>query len=208
MKKVFLILSILFVFAGSAWADGNRLGAQFSSNGDLGTIYYGKDFGWAAGGSIGYATQDFNQRQIDTGTGLNGRVQNGYNEDYDEFRFNVFARKNFKVRDNTYLGFGVTAQFAYGDAEVEYDIYEAGGLSDVSVEGNSWSVAPYFIVDYHLSKNWILNAGATIVKFKETRWEGEGTLTEGDETFEVDATMGKTTEVSYFDPFFEITYLF
>jgi len=202
-KKIVLIACIFLMFAGNAWADdGNRFGAQFDSGGNLGVIYYGNNHGWAVGGGIGFDELDLNNRRITTETGI---AQLNYHEDYDEFRFNVFARKNFKVRDNTFIGLGVTAQFAYGDADVEYDVYEAAGLTGVKIEAESWSVAPYFILDYHLSKNFILNAGATIVKFKETRWEGEATY---DKTQDVDATMGKTTETSYFDPFFGITYLF
>jgi len=186
MKKVLLILSILFVFAGTAYADGNRAGVQFESGGNLGLIYYGDNYGWAAGGSVGFKQEDAEIKS------------EGLEWDTESTEFSIFARKNFNIADKTYLGLGVVGSWASWEESVF--VYVDGSPGDVigfATDAESFSIAPYFILDYHIGKDFILNAGAHIVTFEKIdhEWGGD------DEALERSST-------SYFDPFFGITYLF
>lgn len=201
MKRVLILIGILFMFAGNAWADGNRTGVQFDSGGNLGVIYYGDDNGWAVGGGLGLSDLDINQREI-------------LSEDSTEVRTNFFIRKNFKIHDKTYLGLGVTSAFAWGSADVEVESGPlnlsglSGELSNVEIDTTSWSVAPYFIIDHHITDHIVLNAGATIVTFKETRRTSSGDYTDDNGTYDFNETLGKVTSEEYFNPFFGMTYLF
>jgi len=198
MKKTLLAMCVLFMFAGNALAaDGNRVGAQFESGGNLGLIYYGEDFGWAAGGGVGFSDLDMNDR-----TG-------GYHENSDEVSVNFFVRKNFKIHTKTYLGLGVTTSLSWGDAEHDYDTAVETVTLKTKRDTNSWSVAPYFIIDHHLNEHFIINAGATIVKFKETRVTGADTIAmAGVGELSNSDTYGKSNTEEYFNPFFGLTYLF
>lgn len=189
MKKFLGCILVLFLFAGNAYAEGNRLGAQFDTNGNIGVIYYGNDFGWAAGGSIGFKHENTEVDSLEL------------EQDSDTTEFGVFVRKNFKVMDKTHIGLGVTASFAYWDQTLYRVVAPAEGklgyATAINTEAESWSVAPYFLIDYHISKDFILNAGATIVKFKTIEYEWEG----DDEFVTTDST-------SYMEPFMSLTYLF
>lgn len=198
MKKFLTLISILFMFTGTAWADdGNRAGVQFDSTGNLGLIYYGDDNGWAVGGGFGLSDLDMNSRVID-----------GYKNSI-EYRTNFFIRKNFKIHAKTYLGLGVSTALAWEDGELESDVLSDYGVSNIKVSTNSWSVSPYLIIDHHLTKNFILNAGASIVKFKETRetFSVDYTDANGEEVHAND-TLGKKETEEYFNPFFGLTYMF
>lgn len=206
MRRALALISILFMFTGNAWADGNRAGVQFDSGGNLGVIYYGDDNGWAVGGGLGLSDLDINKRGIPDD---DGSIQAAEYRDYDEIRTNFFIRKNFKIHAKTYLGLGVTSAFAWGSEDREYGSYNDGGLSNVEIDTTSWSVAPYLIIDHHITEHIVLNAGATLVTFKETRRTGSADYTDanGDEV-RVDETLGKVTSEEYFNPFFGMTYLF
>ena len=179
MKKflVALICGCFLMGSSLAFAGGNRLGVQFDSDSDFGGIYYGKDFGWAAGFSMGYDE-------------IEGSSP-GYEHSGDSFKYSIFARKNFKIIDKTYLGLGTMV--AWQDGELEETVL-AGDNTTTDIE--EWSIAPYFIVDYHLSEHFILNAGATIANFKfmETSLDGNH--------------HQKQDSVKYMEPFLVLTYLF
>ncbi len=221
MKKALMLIGILFIFTGNAWADdGKRWGAQFESGGNLGLIYYGDDYGWAAGGGMGFSDLDMNQREV-TSTTHPLTLQNGDTvrfkvplqdrlyHDFDELSVNFFIRKNFKIHDKTYVGLGVTSSFAWGGGTMAMDEFGLGNLSDVEIKTRSFSVAPYFILDYHVSPHIVLNAGATIVTFKETRTTSSADYTDEEGgTTEFNETLAKTTAEEYFNPFFGLTYLF
>ena len=187
MKKILGCILVLLMFAGTAYAEGNRLGVQFDSGGNFGLIYYGNDFEWAAGASVGFSTEDSEVESL------------GFEQDTDTTEFGVFVRKNFKLMDKTHLGLGVTASFAYWDETLSAALEEGKPTYVVAIntEAESWSIAPYFIVDYHISKDFIVNAGATIVKFKTTDYEWNG-----------DDDYATTDSVSYMEPFMSLTYLF
>jgi len=189
MKKLFILSLFLFVFLGNAYAEspeGNRVGVQFQTGGNLGLVYFGKDYGWAVGAQVGFKEDE--------------TTMNAFDEEWDTSsqEFTVFARKNFKLRDKTYIGLGVIASWGY------WDEIMVGGADGVwgevvalDTEAESFSIAPYLILDYHLSKNFMLNAGAKIVEFETIDYEWNGN----------DDFATKST-VSYFDPFFGLTYLF
>jgi len=171
MKKILILISIMFMFAGNAYAEG-RTGVQFSSGGNIGILHYGENFAWAAGGSVGF---------------IDGDEEVGDMEwDTSSLEFSIFARKNFKIMDKTYLGLGVNSAWGFDDVVID------GFATDV----DTWSIAPYFILDYHLSNNFILNAGVDIVRFKEA-------------DFEVNSVkIAESDSVQYLSPFFNITFLF
>jgi len=184
MKKFLLGFCILFLLTGNAYADhGNRLGAQFSSGGNIGLIYYGDDFEWAAGGSIGFA-EEHNDVDDDIDTDV-------MDWDTDSLEFSIFARKNYKVREATYIGLGISATFASGETV-------KAGYSGVDYD--SHSISPYFIIDYHLSKHIILNAGADLVTFKHTEYEMN--------IDNQDIDVGESDSIEYMSPFLSLTYLF
>lgn len=186
LKRIAITACVLFMLAGNAGAEGNRVGVQFESGGNLGVIYYGNNFEWAAGGSVGFREEDTEIESMDM------------EWDTDSTEFSVFARKNFNLADKTYLGLGVMGSWAYWDDSLTgFEDGVTGAVTMISVEAESWSVAPYFILDYHVSKDFILNAGAKIVTFETIDYEWAG----DDEFVTTDST-------SYFDPFFGITYLF
>lgn len=156
-------------FAGDKWdKSGDRFGVQFGGF-DLGGIYYGKDLSWAGGFAIGYDSEE-----IEVG---------GEDFDNDELSFLIFARKNFEIRDRTLLGFGILADYS------DLDLYKDGK----QITGDKWGIAPYFIVDYFVSNNVILNAGAEIVNVDFVTANG------------IDE---KKDRVNFFDPFLSLTYLF
>lgn len=186
MSKILLIICMVLLFAGNLWASGNRLGVQFSSGGDLGLIYYGEDYGWAVGGQFGFKNEE-------------GKISD-FNVDWDldSEEYTLFARKNFDIADKTRFGLGVLVTWGFWD---EWIVIGEPGNSDVltgiTTKAESFKVAPYFIIDYQLNDNFILNAGAMIVSFENIDYEWEG----NDEYVSVDKT-------AFFEPFFSLTYLF
>ncbi len=193
MKKILGCILVLLMFAGTVQADGNRLGAQFSSGGDIGLIYYGNDFGWAVGGSIGFMQGEGKLTNPDRTELTDAQIEDGENRndlewDTDSLEFSVFARKNFKLMEKTHLGLGVTSSWGFKDVPLLVDNDE--------VDAKVWSIAPYFIVDYHFNNNFIINAGANIAEFKTTRYNY------------YDNYVGQKESVSYMEPFMSLTYLF
>jgi len=184
MKKFIFALIFILLFTANAFAEGSRFGVQFGSGGDGGVIYYGKDYSWAAGASIGFSEET---------------TENELGEwDTDSIEYSIFARKNTKIADKTYLGLGVMSAWAEYDETVPvYTDGEEGQITMNNAEVSSWSISPYFILDYHVSENFVLNAGAEIVRFKfiDYGWGGD------DEARE-------TKKTSYMKPFFGLTYLF
>lgn len=177
MKKFLMVLiSICFLATSSvAFADGNRFGVQFGSGMDFGGIYYGEDYAWAAGAKIGYSKLDM--------TWLDDTLSS----EQDSVSFSIFARKNFKIKNNIYLGIGATIGLEEGEAVVE-------GVG--SADFDSWNVAPYFLIDYHLSKHFIINAGASIVSFKFDDYTAN----------DIDILEKDTVDVM--EPFVVLTYMF
>ncbi len=165
MKKNLLILflavySIYFGISPDALKAEPRTGVQFGSSSNITIIHYGDNFSYAFGGSIGLGHDD-------------------NPENTEEVEIGIFARKNFKVEEKTYLGFGLNGGFNFGERE---------GKKIKS----SFYVAPYFIIDYHLNKNFIVNGGANIVNLEQEKIGG----------------AARVTSFSYFDPFLAVTYLF
>lgn len=180
MKKITIILIACFSLLNisSVWAEGkgNRYGVQFGSEMDFGGVYYGKDNLWAVGGKIGY-----NEIEAEI---------KGVSFDADSLTYSVFARKNFKIKKDTYLGLGGWVGWQDGKADTKFEGEE------VETEISQWNIAPYFLIDYHLNEDFILNAGATIVNFKFT------------EATNNDAHFGDADTIEYMKPFLVLTYLF
>ena len=168
MKKILILISVIFVFAGNAFAE-SRTGVQFSSGENISMIHYGDKFSWAAGGSVGFMHGEIEIADVDL--------------DISNLTLSVFARKNFKIANNTYFGLGVIGSYGFAEGEIDNDEGEI----------RTWSVAPYFILDYHLSDNFILNAGAEIIRFN---------------TLDIEINNGKLLEINtfqYMKPFFGVT---
>ena len=176
MKKFLMVLlSACFLLSSSVvFADGNRFGVQFGSDMDFGGVYYGDDYAWAAGAKIGYSNLEMSVLGNDA-------------VEKDSVSFSIFARKNFKIKNNIYLGLGTTIGLEEGEAEVT-----TAGKADY----DSWNIAPYFLIDYHLSENFIINAGASIVAFKFADYSVN----------DIDVLEEDTIDVM--EPFLVLTYLF
>lgn len=178
MKKFAIVLMCGFFLLSSsiAFADGNRFGVQFGSGMDFGGVYYGKDHLWAAGAKIGYKEMETTIEGVDIDT--------------DSLTYSIFARKNWKIKNNTYVGLGTSV--AWQDAEVDV---VTGGIKR-TVDVDEWSIAPYFIIDYRLNDDFIINAGAMIANFKFADASLEGTH------------FSETNTIEYMEPFLVLTYLF
>jgi len=172
MRQVLLVLGIIFIFCGDAYA--GRTGLQFESGGNLGVVHYGDDYGWTVGGSVG-----FDELSLDI-NGVKDEI------DGDSLRWLIFARKNLKIEENTYFGLGVWSSWKKKEGE----------FRGFEIKADTWSIAPYFIFDYHLNEHFLLNAGVSVVTFSNTDYEFE------------DQEIATQDEISYFSPFFSATYLF
>jgi len=178
MKKLLMALMCVSFLASSsfAFADGKRFGVQFGSGMDFGGVYYGKDHLWAAGAKMGYNEMETTVEGVDF--------------DADSLTYSIFARKNWKIKNNTYYGLGLSV--AWQDGEISANLADKKLTLDVE----EWSIAPYFIIDYRLNDDFIINAGAMIANFKymETSFEGNH--------------YSHTDTVEYMEPFLVLTYLF
>jgi len=164
MKKLSILFLVTIIcsgyFAKAVKAEG-RHGIQFDSGSNLEYIYYGENYKYATGFSLGH------------------KSSNATDAETQETSLGVFARHNTKLLEKTYLGMGLSTSFAFG---------KRSG-ADI---GSSYSVAPYLIIDYHLSNNFVFNAGVQLIKFKQEKLSGSD----------------RTTTYDYLPTFFSLTYLF
>lgn len=179
-KSLMIILAVLFIFSGNAYAEdkwdssGNRWGLSLNSGSKGGVIYYGKDFGWAAGVLLGAEESNIDIANTDTET--------------SELGFRLFARKNFKIHEKTFLGIGVTG--GLGDVDLEIPSGDRAGNYD----GTSYTIAPYLLVNYHLSNHIVLSGGARIIKYTYLDVEDRDDMS--------------ASSTDYFKPFVTVGYLF
>lgn len=167
MKNVFriIVVALFMILVSQNLFAEEKTGVQFDSNANLGFIRYGENFAYAWGASAGFEHDDDKAKTA-------------------QFELGVFARKNFKIEDKTYLGLGITTGFKFGERKGR----------DIS---SSWQAGPYLIIDHFLSKKFVLNAGSTIVTVKQEKLEAVA-----------GSNPDKVTSVDYFSPFFSLTYLF
>ena len=192
MKKLLILISIMFLF--TATAEAGRTGVQFGSSGTLNLIHYGEDYGWAAGVGIGYDEED---------NDVNDDAENFLGRDLDwetdSFKLGLFARKNFKVQEKTYVGLGIWGQWAWGEEQISINI-DSLPVSGV-VEFDRFSISPYMLVEYHLTDHLFLSAGAEIVNFSFTDYELD---VQGED----EARVMDTDKTSFFEPFISLAYVF
>jgi hypothetical protein len=166
MNRKSLLLSVLGVMLLTSVASAaGKMGLQFSANSPtLGLIYYTDDYKWAMGGNLGYGVDNAASKT-------------------DLTKLSFFVRNNTALTDNSYIGYGVSAGFAFG---------QVAGSTIV----NSYNIAPYVAYDVALNKSFSVVAGVYPVKYDYT------------ESAVFSAASTKTTTWTYLSTFASVTYLF